>query len=58
MEYFMVPLLVLISIFAIRGTIYNKKTGNKPGLIIGGAFTLGVVGVTLLALYDLFIGIQ
>ncbi|SEN21442.1 hypothetical protein [Lihuaxuella thermophila] len=58
MEYFMVPLLVLISIFSVWGTIYNKKTGNKPGFIIGGVFTLGVVGVTLLALYDMFVGIQ
>ncbi|MBA4495027.1 hypothetical protein ACFO25_02125 [Paenactinomyces guangxiensis] len=58
MNYFMVPILVLISIFAIQGTLYNKKTGNKPGLVIGGVFTLGLVGVTLLALYDLFVGIQ
>ncbi len=58
MEYFMVPLLVLISILAVWGTLYNKKTGNKPGFVIGGVFTLGIVGVTLLALYDLFVGIQ
>jgi hypothetical protein len=58
MNYFMVPLLVLISIFAIRGTLHNKRTGNKPGFIIGGLFTLGIVGVTLLSLYDLFVGIQ
>ncbi|MBA4542863.1 MULTISPECIES: hypothetical protein [Thermoactinomyces] len=58
MQYFMVPLLVLISIFAIRGTYYNKKTGNKPGFIIGGIFTLGLVGVTVLALYDFFVGLQ
>lgn len=57
MQYFMVPLLVLISIFSIIGTVYNKKTGNAPGLIIGGGFTLGIVVVTLLALYDFFIGI-
>jgi cytochrome c biogenesis protein ResB len=58
MDYFMVPLLVLISIFAIFGTLHNKKTGNKPGLIIGGAFTLGIVGVTLLALFEFFFGIN
>jgi len=58
MNYFMVPLLVLIAILAIRGTLYNKKTGNKPGFVIGGIFTLGIVGVTLLALYDFFVGIQ
>jgi hypothetical protein len=54
----MVPLLVLISIFAIRGTYFNKKTGNKPGFIIGGIFTLGILGVTGLALWDLFVGLQ
>jgi cobalamin biosynthesis protein CbiD len=57
-QYFMVPLLVLISIFAIRGTYFNKKTGNKPGFIIGGIFTLGILGVTGLALWDLFVGLQ
>jgi hypothetical protein len=58
MQYFMVPLLVIISIFAIIGTLYNKKTGNSAGYYIGGVFTLGLVVVTLLSLYDLFIGIQ
>jgi hypothetical protein len=58
MQYFMVPLLVIISILAIRGTMYNKKTGNKPGFIIGGLFTLGLLGVTGLALYDFFVGLQ
>lgn len=58
MEYFMVPLLVIISILSIRGVIDNKKIGNKPGVIIGGVFTLALVGVTLLSLYDLFVGIQ
>ncbi|MGA8941773.1 MAG: hypothetical protein WB502_03530 [Thermoactinomyces sp.] len=57
MDYFMVPLLVLISIFALWGTWYNKKTGNKPGLVLGGLFSLGITGVTLLALYDFFIGL-
>lgn len=57
MQYFMVPLLVLISIFSIMGTLHNKKTGNLPGLIIGGGFTLGIVFVTLLALFDTFVGI-
>jgi hypothetical protein len=54
----MVPLLVLISLFAIRGTLYNKRTGNTAGLYIGGVFTLGIVVVTLLSLYDLFVGIE
>jgi hypothetical protein len=58
MQYFMVPLLVLISILAIRGTIYNFRTKNKPGYIIGGLFTAGIIGITLLALYDFFVGIQ
>jgi hypothetical protein len=58
MEYFMVPLLVITSILAIMGTMYNKKTGNSAGFYIGGVFTLGVVAVTLLSLYDLFVGIQ
>jgi cytochrome c biogenesis protein ResB len=54
----MVPLLVVISILAIWGTLYNQRTGNKPGLILGGAFTLGIVGVTLLAVYDLFFTLE
>ncbi|MFC7441018.1 hypothetical protein [Laceyella putida] len=58
MEYFMVPLLVIITILSIRGVIDNKKIGNKPGFIIGGIFTLALLGVTLLSLYDLFVGIQ
>jgi hypothetical protein len=58
MQYFMVPILVIITLLAIRGTMYNKKTGNKPGFIIGGLFTLGILGVTLLSLYDLFVGIK
>jgi hypothetical protein len=57
-QYFMVPILVVISILSIQGFLYNKKTGNKPGTIIGGAFSLGIIGITLLSLYDLFIGIQ
>lgn len=57
MEFFMVPLLVLICIFSIMGTLHNKKTRNIPGLIIGGCFTLGIVLVTMIALYDLIIGI-
>lgn len=58
MNYFMVPILVLMTICAIIGTRYNQKTGNKPGFIIGGLFTLGLAGVSLLALYDFFIGLQ
>ncbi|WP_164491675.1 hypothetical protein [Staphylospora marina] len=58
MDYFMVPLLVIISILAVKGTLYNKKTGNKPGFVIGGLFTLGMLGITGLALYDLFVGLQ
>lgn len=58
MEYFMVPLLVITSILAIIGTIYNKRTANAPGFYIGGAFTVCIVAVTLLSLYDLFVGIQ
>ncbi|WP_156877510.1 hypothetical protein [Shimazuella kribbensis] len=58
MEYFMVPLLVITSVLAIIGTMYNKRTGNAAGFYIGGLFTLGTVVVTLISLYDLFIGIQ
>jgi hypothetical protein len=58
MEYFMVPLLVITSVLAIIGTMYNKRTGNSVGFYIGGVFMLGLVAVTLLSLYDLFVGIQ
>jgi len=58
MNLFMTIILVLISILAIRGTLFNKKTQNQPGFIIGGVFTLGLVGVTLLSVFDLFFGIN
>lgn len=58
MNLFMATILVLISILAVQGTLYNKKINNKPGLIIGGIFTIGLIGVTLLSLYDLVVGIN
>lgn len=58
MNLFMATILVLISILAVQGTLYNKKTNNKPGFIIGGIFTIGLIGVTLLSLYDLVVGIN
>jgi|GEM_PF-1965926 len=58
MNLFMAIVLILISILAVRGTLYNKKTNNKPGFIIGGIFTIGLIGVTLLSVFDLFLGID
>ncbi len=57
-EHFMEPLLLICSILAIIGTLNNKKSGNKPGFVIGGILTLGLIGITGLALYDLIIGLQ
>jgi hypothetical protein len=57
-EHFMEPLLLICSILAIMGTLKNKKSGNKPGFILGGILTLGLIGVTGLALFDLVIGLQ
>ncbi|TCS93504.1 hypothetical protein [Hazenella coriacea] len=54
MEYFMVPFLVLSSILAVMGTMYNKKSGNKPGFLLSVVFTVCLVGVTGLSLLDLF----
>ncbi|SFJ29533.1 hypothetical protein [Thermoflavimicrobium dichotomicum] len=56
--HYMEPILVVCTLLAIWGTLYNKKTGNKPGFIIGGILTLGMIGITALALYDLFVGLQ
>lgn len=58
MNLYMVTVMVLISILAILGTIFNKNTKNKPGFVIGGVFTVGLVGITLLSLFDLFFGID
>lgn len=58
MEYFMVPFMVLFSIFSIYGTLYNLKTKNMPGALIGGSFTAALVVITLLSLYDFFLGID
>ncbi|BCU81627.1 MULTISPECIES: hypothetical protein [Polycladomyces] len=55
---YMVVILVLMCILAVRGVLYNKRTQNKSGFIIGGIFTAGLIGVTLLALYDTFVGLQ
>lgn len=51
---FMAPILVLISILAVRGTMYNKRTGNKAGFVLGGGLTLGILLVTVLAVMELF----
>lgn len=58
MNLFMTTILILISILAVQGTLFNKKTNNQPGYIIGGIFTLGLIGVTLLSVYDLIFGID
>ncbi|EGK14253.1 hypothetical protein ACFQ49_08830 [Kroppenstedtia eburnea] len=55
---YMTVILIFISVLAIRGTLTNKREGNKPGFYIGGLLTLATVGVTLLAIYDELIGIQ
>lgn len=57
LSYFMVPILVGISILSVIGFLYNKRTGNTPGAVIGGAFTVGIIGVTLLSLYDMIVGL-
>ncbi|MBD1372987.1 hypothetical protein IC620_11520 [Hazenella sp. IB182357] len=58
MEYLMVFVLVTISILSVMGTLYNKRTGNTAGFILGGALTLSVGIVAVLALYDAIIGIS
>lgn len=55
---YMTVILIFVSILSVMGTLYNKRTGNKPGFVIGGLFTLAIVGVTLIAIYDELIGIQ
>ena len=56
MNLFMVTILVLISILAIRGTLYNKKNQNNQVSVNGGIFTIGLVGIALLSVFDLFFG--
>ncbi|MFD1428101.1 hypothetical protein JOD24_001751 [Kroppenstedtia sanguinis] len=53
----MTVILIFISALAIKGTLTNKKEGNKPGFYIGGLLTLGTLCVTFLAIYDELIGI-
>jgi len=55
---YMVIILVLMSILAVIGTLHNKKTGNRFGFFVGGLFSLALIGVTGLALYDAFVGLQ
>ncbi|MEW9031955.1 MAG: hypothetical protein AB2404_04405 [Planifilum fimeticola] len=55
---YMVIILVLMSILAVIGTLHNKRTGNRFGFFVGGLFTLALIGVTGLALYDAFVGLQ
>lgn len=55
---YMVVILILVSILAVIGTLYNKRTNNKVGFILGALFTIPLIGVTLLAIYDATIGIQ
>jgi hypothetical protein len=50
MDSFLLPFLVLISILAVIGCIYNIRSKNKAGIVIGGLFTLILVGATLHAL--------
>ncbi|RAL26540.1 hypothetical protein [Thermoflavimicrobium daqui] len=58
LAHYMEPILLLCTILAIWGTLKNKKSGNKPGFIIGGLLTLGMIGITGLALFDLLFGLQ
>lgn len=55
---YMTVILIFVSILCVLGTLHNKRTGNKPGLLLGGLFTLAIVGVTLIAVYDGLIGVQ
>ncbi|WP_146160452.1 hypothetical protein [Desmospora activa] len=55
---YMTVILIFVSILAVMGTLYNKRTNNKVGFLLGGLFTLAVVGVTLIAVYDGLIGVQ
>lgn len=54
----MTVILIFISILAVMGTLKNRRTGNKPGFLIGGLFTVATIGITLLAVYDEIVGIQ
>ncbi|SHE45076.1 hypothetical protein SAMN05444392_101514 [Seinonella peptonophila] len=54
----MVTSLVISTILAVYGTVYNKKTKNMPGMVIGGAFTLGLGCIALLAVYDFIFGVD
>ncbi|GGE10613.1 hypothetical protein GCM10011571_09900 [Marinithermofilum abyssi] len=55
---YMTVIMILVSALSFWGAMYNKKTGNTPGFIIGGLFSLTLIGVTLIAIYDELIGIQ
>ncbi|PTX52208.1 hypothetical protein C8P63_13124 [Melghirimyces profundicolus] len=55
---YMTVILIFITVLAIMGTLKNKRSGNKPGYMIGGLFTLALIGVTLLAIYDEIVGIE
>ncbi|WP_169713537.1 hypothetical protein [Paludifilum halophilum] len=54
----MTVILIISSILAVIGAWKNKKSDNKPGFLIGGIFTIGLIGVTLLAIYDEIVGMQ
>ncbi|MFC4078184.1 hypothetical protein ACFOUO_15400 [Salinithrix halophila] len=54
----MTVIMIFISILAVMGTLKNKRSGNKPGLLIGGAFTALTVAITLIAIYDEIVGLQ
>lgn len=55
---YMTVILIFCSVLAVLGTLKNKKSGNKPGFLIGGLFTVALIGTTLLAIYDEIIGLQ
>ena len=55
---YMVIILVLMSILAVIGALRNKKEGNRFGFVVGGLFALVLIGVTGLAIYDTFVGLQ
>ncbi|SFX04265.1 hypothetical protein SAMN04487866_101305 [Thermoactinomyces sp. DSM 45891] len=56
-QYFMVPIMVIISVLAVRGFLFNKRTGNKGGILLGGGFTAATLLVTALSVYDLLVGL-
>lgn len=52
-EDMMLAILAIVTILAIWGTLKNRRLGNKVGMVIGGLFSIALVGITVLAaLFD------